>query len=892
MKRILSFAIMAFAAVSARAQTGDSNPLSPESWPRTFKTGDCEVAIYQPQILEWKEYRVMKANAAVALKTKGKEELDFGALVITAETVADFDERTVSVGTRTVEAIRFPELKDADAAKAVETVKSVLTPDKPLEIPLDSMLAAVDLSDAATADTKVNLEPPAIFHSDTPAILVLILGDPKLEPVAGEDPSLMFVRNTNWDILFDAASSTYYLLNGNQWLTAKDLAKGPWTAAAALPESFKAIPSDDNWAEVKARLTVLPSVTLPKVFVSFAPAEILLTDGKPQFAPIADTSLMYVANTESDLFFHNPEKTYYLLSAGRWFSARSLDGPWAAATFKLPEDFAKIPANHPKAGVLVSVAGTPQADEAVIQASIPQTATVSRATATLTVQYDGAPVFKEIPGANGVSFAFNTNEDVFKVGGSYYCCHQGVWFVAPAPEGEWKVCDSVPKEIYTIPAESPKYNVTEVHVYDSTPETVVVGVTSGYSGSYVTGGLVMFGLGCWMAHEMWDDYWHPWCRPAPYWYGYGCGAYYRPGYGYCGRGGYVYGPYGGAGFATAYNPITGTYARGAYAYGPYGAAGYRAAYNPWTGNGAYRAGGVTPYGSWGRSAVVRNDEWARAAHASSWRGTVGGVQTSRGGAAIGVDRTFGSDGFIAKTGGGDLYVGHDGNIYRRTEDGWQKRDNGGWNNAGIGNATPYGNRPGSGNGVASRPGSSTRPGVLPGTLPGTGDRPGIGTSTRPNNDLPGGITRPGTGDRPGVGTGTRPNNDLPGGVTRPGTGDRPGAGTRPSIPGTGTRPSTPSTRPSTPATRPSTPATRPSTPATRPSAPATRPSTPATRPSTPATRPSTLPSTNRGYQNRQSVPSQLNRDAYSRQRSSPSVGSRSSGGVSRGGGASRGGGRR
>ena len=35
--------------------------------------------------------------------------------------------------------------------------------------------------------------------------------------------------------------------------------------------------------------------------------------------------------------------------AGRWFRAKSLDGPWTFATADLPADFAKIPASSPAA---------------------------------------------------------------------------------------------------------------------------------------------------------------------------------------------------------------------------------------------------------------------------------------------------------------------------------------------------------------------------------------------------------------------------------------------------------------------------------------------------------------------------------------------------------------
>ncbi len=51
----------------------------------------------------------------------------------------------------------------------------------------------------------------------------------------------------------------------------------------------------------------------------------------------------------------------------------------------MPPDFAKIPVDSPKATVLASVPGTPQAQEGLIANSIPQTATITRSEAKLTV---------------------------------------------------------------------------------------------------------------------------------------------------------------------------------------------------------------------------------------------------------------------------------------------------------------------------------------------------------------------------------------------------------------------------------------------------------------------------------------------------------------------------
>jgi hypothetical protein len=75
----------------------------------------------------------------------------------------------------------------------------------------------------------------------------------------------------------------------------------------------------------------------------------------------------------------------------------------------------------------------------------------------------------------------------------------------------------------------------------------------------------------------------------------------------------------------------------------------------------------------GQSALTR--------HYSDARGSVGTIQGSGGGAAIGGSRTGGSSGFVGKTGGGDVYAGRDGNVYRNSGSGWQKHENGSWNSA-------------------------------------------------------------------------------------------------------------------------------------------------------------------------------------------------------------------
>ena len=103
-------------------------------------------------------------------------------------------------------------------------------------------------------------------------------------------------------------------------------------------------------------------------YVSTVPAELIQTDGAPQFIPIADTGLFQAQNSDDAIFLNGQTGEYFVLISGRWFKSPSLDrGPWQFVSARdLPADFARIPTDNPRANVLVSVPGTPEAQEALI----------------------------------------------------------------------------------------------------------------------------------------------------------------------------------------------------------------------------------------------------------------------------------------------------------------------------------------------------------------------------------------------------------------------------------------------------------------------------------------------------------------------------------------------
>ena len=129
---------------------------------------------------------------------------------------------------------------------------------------------------------------------------------------------------------------------------------------------------------------VLEKGEVPQIYVATRPTELIVTQGAPDYVPIEGTQLLYVKNTDADVFRYLDNDKLYVLISGRWFEATSLYGPWKFVPgTSLPADFKNIPDTSPKALVKMSVPGTPQAQEAVISASIPHTAWVSATTKDL-----------------------------------------------------------------------------------------------------------------------------------------------------------------------------------------------------------------------------------------------------------------------------------------------------------------------------------------------------------------------------------------------------------------------------------------------------------------------------------------------------------------------------
>lgn len=619
-------------------------------WPRTIQSDGELIQVYQPQVDKW-EGGKLEAREAVVITRKNLGQAIYGVVSLSARTTLDQERRLVTLYDIEVKNASFPDAIGEESSYVESATRSLSQ--WSFTLALDRLLAdlAITQTEEKNKGNSFGANPPHIYIRQNPAVLILIDGQPVLKKV--NDTSLMRVINSPAVIVFEPSSGSYFLQGEGYWMTAPNL-NGVWIKANSPPKSLAAVLQQEE-EQTSAKTITSPSEAPPEVIVSTEPAELIQLKGEAQFSPIDGTKLLYVTNTDGDLFLSVPDQRYYVLLSGRWFRAQKLDGPWEfVAGSELPADFASIPPGHPKGTVLASVPGTLQARDAVVAAQVPQTATVDRKRATFSATYDGEPQFKPIEGTD-MSYAVNSPDDIIRVGGKYYAVSNGVWFAADIPLGPWVVCDSVATEIYSIPPTSPVYHMRYVYVYDSTPDFVYVGYTPGYFGAFIWDGVVVYGTG----------YWYP-CWAVDYWYGWpwtwGFGWHYA---------------YWGWGFH----------------------------WRPWYRHPWYWHSWRNPgwgYGSWNRRVLYNRSVERIRSRVNLQSGTV----YDRWKAPTVINRRpvplQPPSGINSRPrmvpgrpipGRPDLYAGHDGNVYQHRTDGWYRRDGQRWESLGAEPTQPPTRRP-------------------------------------------------------------------------------------------------------------------------------------------------------------------------------------------------------
>jgi hypothetical protein len=201
----------------------------------------------------------------------------------------------------------------------------------------------------------------------------------------------------------------------------------------------------------------------PTIFVSETPAILLFVDGEPRFLPLEGTGLQFILNTTWDVLRDGGDGPLFLCHGERWLTAGALDGEWDWAA-AVPGDFTAIPhnANWTQARSCLAASPGDTADD-------PPTVFFSDRPAELLLT-DGAPGWEAI-GDRGLSYATNTEQELFRAGSDYFLLLSGRWFSAVSLDGPWTRATELPDAFRDIPPEDSNQPHEMSYVRSSIPGT-------------------------------------------------------------------------------------------------------------------------------------------------------------------------------------------------------------------------------------------------------------------------------------------------------------------------------------------------------------------------------------------------------------------------------------
>lgn len=200
-----------------------------------------------------------------------------------------------------------------------------------------------------TTDPRI----PEIVVSTEPAELIFIDGNLEMAPLPGH--KILYVGNTDSDVLYEAATQNYFILLSGRWYRSKDILKGPWEFVPnhELPESFSEIPAGSEVGYLRAHVagtdeareavleqSIPQTAAVIRSDTSFA----VEYDGEPIFEAIEGTDMSYAANTASSVIL--ADGGYWACEQAVWYSASSPNGPWTVAA-EIPTEISTIPPSSP-----------------------------------------------------------------------------------------------------------------------------------------------------------------------------------------------------------------------------------------------------------------------------------------------------------------------------------------------------------------------------------------------------------------------------------------------------------------------------------------------------------------------------------------------------------------
>ena len=193
------------------ASLGTTSAQDP-GWPRQIVKAQGTLVYYQPQVDDWENFQKLHWRMAISLTPAGAKEI-VGVVTLHGDTSVNSETQMVLISNLQVDHTYFPSASPSDAASLDGVVRTFVPPS--VWITMQRLVACVPKPSTPPAGVQLNNDPPKIFATYKPAILLSVEGN----TMFGDVPKtkLQYVINTDW-ALFLYNKTTYYLLAGERWL--------------------------------------------------------------------------------------------------------------------------------------------------------------------------------------------------------------------------------------------------------------------------------------------------------------------------------------------------------------------------------------------------------------------------------------------------------------------------------------------------------------------------------------------------------------------------------------------------------------------------------------------------------------------------------------------------
>ena len=305
------------------------------NWPKEIKTDKATIIMYQPQSDSMKGDHLY-SRAAFSITTPKVTTPIFGAIWTDAMFSTDREKGTCTIYNVKILNGRFPGIDTIDEAK-VQELKQIIEEEASgwqIQFSIDELKATLAANQTAVSKSAnfKNDSPEIIFVRES-SVLLLFDGDPVYKEI--ENAGLKRAINTPYLVLQDLKDKNYYLYGGDYWYKSTDPVKAAWINVAnpstSVEQYFNAMKkemeiSDNPDPSATKKQTESQKATVPKIVARTKPAELIQSKGEPQYAPIQGTQLLFMTNTDNNIFMTIDKNQYFVLLSGRWYRSTALAG--------------------------------------------------------------------------------------------------------------------------------------------------------------------------------------------------------------------------------------------------------------------------------------------------------------------------------------------------------------------------------------------------------------------------------------------------------------------------------------------------------------------------------------------------------------------------------------